>query len=230
MFNESKNASKCCLEITSEIKKLSPYKLLLIIVNDGSTDNTNTLLTHAKMKYGSVISLVSYTKNKGYGKALQEGIKNAVKNKCEYVIFMDSDLTNNPKEIIKFLKTLTQNPGCVKGSRYIKNGKIVGVPFKRKAISIVGNKIASFLFRTNIKDCTNGYRMVKLDLIKHAKFKENGFAIILEEFYYLRKKNAMIIEVPITLTSRIASASHFRYNMKTFYSYIKYPAMSFLRK
>lgn len=230
MYNEEKNAYKCCIKIVSEIKKLTPYKLHLILVNDGSTDNTQLVLLKAKKKFKNTVSLVSYTKNKGYGKALQEGVKKAESEKCTYVIFMDSDLTNDPVDIKKFLQTLTQKPGCVKGSRYMKGGKTIGVPFKRKAISIAGNTVAAFLFKTSVKDCTNGYRMVKIDLIKHTKFKENGFAIILEEFYYLQKKGAKILEVPVTLTSRVASASHFRYNIKTFYSYIKYPAMSFLSK
>ena len=98
----------------------------------------------------------------------------------------------------------------------------INVPRYRKLISQVGNYIASILFRIGIKDCTNGFRMVRLELLNGVKFKENDFSIILEELYYLKKNGAMFKEIPYTLTSRRDSISHFSYKPKTFYNYFKY--------
>ena len=140
---------------------------------------------------------------------------------------MDSDLTNPPKFIPQFVKKISDDVGCVKASRYVAGGKVVNVPFSRKIISIVGNSLASVFFNVGIRDCTNGFRMVRLDLLKGIRFQENNFSIILEELYYLKKKGAKFIEIPNVLYARTNSRSHFYYKPKIFFDYFKYALKAF---
>lgn len=221
MFNEEKGAGRCIRSVISEIRKF-PNKVRLIVVNDGSRDKTEQIILSEQKKYGKYLSLVSYAVNKGYGKALREGIRKALQEKFDYALFMDSDLTNNPKDIGKFIGKLDLNPDCVKASRYIPGGSMKNVPFKRIAISKIANLFASMMFRLGINDCTNGFRMTRLSKLRKFKFKENSFAIILEELYYLKKNASNVLEVPVNLTSRTGSKSHFSYNPSTFYNYGKY--------
>ena len=221
MFNEEKIAEKaidCVIETISKIKS----RAKLIVVNDGSQDNTLQILDDKKRTYPEELTIVSYPKNKGYGMALQQGISKANKLKSDYVLFMDSDLTNNPKDIPLFIEKMKDNPDCIKGSRYINGGGMKGVTLKRRVLSKLGNFIASLCFRLGIKDHTNGFRMLKLSKIKGIKFRENSFAIILEELYHLKKRKAKIVEIPITLTSRKNTKTHFKYDITTFYNYGKY--------
>lgn len=225
MFNEEAVAEKCITTIMGVIKKL-PQRIMLLVINDGSTDRTGFMLKKMQKKY-PLLEVITHKKNKGYGGALQTGIHYALKKKITYCLHMDSDLTNDPKDIPKFIKIIPQGYDCVKASRYCKDSKVIGVPPYRKTISIIGNYLARALFRVGINDCTNGFRMVKLEKLKGITFEENNFSIILEELYYLKKRNATFKEIPYILTTRKNSQSHFIYKPSIFYDYFKYAFKSF---
>lgn len=226
MYNEEKGAEKCISEVIEEIKKINE-SVKLFVVNDGSKDRTEKNIFKAKAKYKNYLHIVTYKKNKGYGGALQAGIKSAIKEGFTYALFMDSDLTNNPKYIKDFVRVIPKNYDLVKASRYIKNGKMTGVPLKRKLLSVTASIVARNLFGMGIRDVTNGFRMVRLELLKDVTFHENSFPIILEELYILKRKGARAYEIPNILTSRKNSASHFSYNYATMWGYLKYAIKAF---
>ena len=221
MYNEEKIASRCIDEVFKEIKEIK-RNVILMVVNDGSTDKTQNILDSKNKIYKEKLFILTNKKNQGYGGALKAGIKKAIELKYEYYLTMDSDLTNPPKYIHDFIRTMDKNFDCVKASRYIKGAKVINVPNFRRVISIVGNFMASLFFNVGIKDCTNGFKMVRLELLKNVHFKENNFSIILEEMYYLKKKRAKFHEIPNILYARKDSRSHFKYKPKIFYDYFKY--------
>lgn len=227
MFNEEKVAST---SIDAVMKVLSSLKIptTLLIINDGSADKTKEILDKKQKKYGRKLTIITHKKNKGYGAALQTGTKKAFELGYTWGLHMDSDQTNDPKYIPNFIKHVGENYDCIKASRYIKGSRIINVSRFRRYVSIIGNLIAARLFNVGIKDCTNGFRMVRLSLLKDVAFKENSFSIILEELYYLKKKHARFKEIPYTLTARTNSTSHFAYKPRTFYDYIKYAFKSAL--
>lgn len=227
MFNEEKIASLCIDNVIKEISKLKD-KTTLIVIDDGSTDKTPVILRNKKNKFKEKLTVISHKKNKGYGEAMQTGINYAIKQGFKFYLTMDSDLTNPPEFIPKFVESINSNVDCVKASRYIKGGKVVNVPFFRQSISTIGNKLASWFFDVNIKDCTNGFKIVRLSFLKNIKFKENNFSIILEEMYYLKKMGARFAEIPNVLYARTNSKSHFIYKPKIFYDYFKYLIKAFL--
>lgn len=221
MYNEEKVAHKCIVSVIREIKKI-PTKISIFIVNDGSTDKTQAILNYEKRKYGMLLYIFNHKKNKGYGGALQTGISQAIKEKFDFYLTMDSDLTNPPKYIHDFIYAIEDNIDCIKASRYIKGGKMINVPLYRQLISIIGNFLASLIFNVGIRDCTNGFKLVRLSKLKGVRFKEKNFSIILEEMYILKKRKARFIEIPNILYARTNTLSHFRYRPKIFYDYFKY--------
>jgi len=220
MYNEEEVASKCVDKVLQAIERYS--NILLIVVNDGSSDATPTILKNKKIQYGKRLIVLNNKRNLGYGGALQKGIQDAIKKNYEYYLTMDSDLTNPPKYILDFVKIMPKGYDCVKASRYTKGGGVINVPYFRRIISILGNSLASVCFNVGIKDCTNGFKMVRLSFLKGIHFKERNFSIILEEMYYLKKKNAKFYEIPNVLSARKNSRSHFKYRPKIFYDYFKY--------
>lgn len=222
MFNEEKIASLCIESVIKEISKLK-NKTILIVIDDGSKDETPEILLNKKSKFKDNMVVIIHKKNKGYGAAIQTGINYAIKKGYKFYLSMDSDLTNPPEFIPKLVKAIIgKNVDCVKASRYTMEGKVVNVSFFRQSISIIGNKFASWFFNVNIKDCTNGFKIVRLALLKNVKFKENNFSIILEEMYHLKKMGAKFTEIPNVLYARINSKSHFIYNPEIFFDYFKY--------
>lgn len=227
MFNEEKVAAA---SIDAVMKVLSKIKTpnTLLIVNDGSSDNTKLILEQKQKKYGKKLTVITHKKNSGYGAALQTGIKKALDLGYIWGLHMDSDQTNDPKYIYDFIKYTNEKYDCIKASRYIKGSKTINVSKFRHYVSVLGNIVASKLFNIGIRDCTNGFRIVRLELLRDVTFKENSFSIILEELYYLKKRKAKFKEIPYTLTARVSSHSHFTYKPKTFIDYLKYALKSAL--
>lgn len=221
MFNEEKVAGDCIDAVMRIISQMK-LEIKLIVINDGSQDKTSLILEEKQKKYHKYLIILTHKKNKGYGAAIQSGTKKALRLGFDWGLHMDSDLTNDPKYIPSFAKNISEKFDCIKASRYIKGARTVNVPQYRKLISKIGNYIASILFNIDIKDCTNGFRMVRLELLNGITFRENNFSIILEELYYLKKRKANFKEIPYTLSARIGSVSHFSYKPKTFYDYFKY--------
>jgi glycosyltransferase involved in cell wall biosynthesis len=227
MFNEEKVAA-ACIDAVIKILKTIKIPTVLVVINDGSSDKTQEILEKKQKKYGKKLVVITHKKNKGYGAALQTGMKKALQLHYTWGLHMDSDLTNDPKYIHDFAKHVDEEYDCIKASRYIKGAATRNVPVFRRFVSIVGNFAASGLFNVGIRDCTNGFRMVRLNILKDVTFQENNFSIILEELYYLKKKHAKFKEIPYILTARTNSISHFVYKPKTFYDYFKYALKSAL--
>lgn len=226
MFNEEKTAGKCLAAVMEEISKLE-NEGKLIVVDDGSTDETGKILKREQEEFKKSLIILTHKKNKGYGAALQTGIERAIEMGDDYYLTMDADLTNDPKYLKDFAGLMSETIDCVKASRYIKGGKVLNVPSYRRIISLIGNYLAGFFFRVGVKDCTNGFKMVRLSLLKGIKFRENNFSIILEELYYLKQRHARFKEIPITLTSRTSGKSHFKYTPRIFFDYFKYGVQAF---
>jgi dolichol-phosphate mannosyltransferase len=230
MFNEQCGAERCVREVSRVLAaKLPPT--LLFVVDDGSSDNTAEILRGLERE-PLPLRVVYCPVNGGYGAALLEGAKAARTAGFDFGLFMDSDLTNDPELIPVFENAIQTGVDVVKASRYIPQGGMSGVPWFRQAVSRYGNVIASKLCGIGVRDCTNGFRAVRLSLLADVRFKERGFPSIVEEVYLLKRAGAVFSEVPYILTSRSDNqdGSKFRYTFQTFYRYLKYCVLAALHR
>ncbi|MDD0852522.1 glycosyltransferase [Halobacteriovorax sp. GB3] len=230
MFNESMGAERCIRTIHQWCSSIENADVQLLVVEDGSSDNTLEVLQKLKSEIGFI--LVVHESNKGYGQALSSANKVAYKNGFEYIIHLDSDLTNDPKDIPRFIEKMYEGYDFIKATRYKGGGRVEGVPFKRWVISWIGNIVASKLFGLGLSDCTNGYRAIKLEYIHDFDFQENRFPSIMEELYFLKKRKLNFIEIPVTLYTRDCDqrGSSFVYQPHVFWSYLKYPIKGLLKE
>ena len=145
---------------------------------------------------------------------------------------MDSDLTNAPEDIDKFVIYMEKGYDIIKASRYSDGGSVSGVPFYRYLISRIGNAIARALVQTPITDITNGFRAIKLNNLSGISLNEKGFAIITEEFCRLYSENILVANIGVCLKNRNLDIrpTSFVYTPKVFWTYLKYPVFYFLRK
>lgn len=229
MFNEEAGAQNCIDEITRLLREFFPGARL-IAVNDGSSDQTAEILRTAA-ETNDILTVVTHEKNDGYGQALQSGARRALQLGYEFVIFMDSDLTNHPRWLPRFVEQMRPGVDLIKASRYMPGGGVDGVPRWRYWISRVGNAVASALFGLPISDCTNGFRAIRTAVFAKMTFREKGFAMIMEELYQAKLMGCRVLEVPNTLTSRTAAQrpTSFSYKPSTFWRYLKYALMARLR-
>lgn len=233
MYSEQAIARDSINTILSYTKKI-PALVTLLIVNDASNDDTKAIVeeTVEQINDNDRLKMISHTENQGYGTANRTGVKFAEEYNYDYVLFMDCDLTDHPKYIKAFYEKMKDGWDYIKATRYSKEGGVEGVPWSHRIISIIGNRVAGFLFGLPLSDFTNGFRAVKTDILKQIDFTEKGFVIIMEELYRAKFLTDSFCEISHILTSRKMDQgqTHFSYGPSACMRYLKYAVKSFLRR
>jgi len=164
----------------------------LILVNDGSTDNTLEIIKSYKKSH-----IISYKKNKGKGYALQKGINYAKNNNYDRLILMDGDGQHNHRDIKKFEKKLSEGYDFVIGSRFIKNNS--NIPLSRRIILFGGKIIEKILIGVELTDAHNGFRAMNKKSINKIKLTENRMSYASELMFEIKKHKLTYIEVPVKI-------------------------------
>jgi dolichol-phosphate mannosyltransferase len=229
-FNEDEGIEDCVRAVTRVLADL-PHRSALIVVDDGSRDATVARLEALESSCDALV-VVRHDRNRGYGAALSTGTARAAELAFDYVVFMDSDLTNDPAYLPEFALRMADGYDVVKATRRSAGGGYRGVPRRRIVPAAVGNRLARVLYGIPLHDCTNGYRAVRTELLREVRLRESGFAIIMEELHRLRRPGLRYAEVPVVLTNRAAHlrASAFDYRPRALWRYLRYPLLSALAR
>jgi len=230
VYNEEKIIEGNLKMIIGYAQKL-PVPARVLAVNDGSTDRSGEIISAmAKQEPEEIFQAISYRQNRGYGGALKAGTMYAIEQQFDYVIFMDSDLTNHPEYLLSFYEKIVAGCDYIKATRYSKGGRVEGVPWKRRLFSRIGNLIGVFLFRLPLTDVTNGFRAINVKVLEQLKLREDGFPIIMEELCQAKRLVHSFCEVPYILTNRKKGqeGTHFSYVSDNMVKYLKYALIAFL--
>jgi len=147
VYNEEKNI----LGVIEDIKKKTHY-MDILVVNDGSTDKTESVLERSRVK---VINLPYHL---GYGVALQTGYKYALEKGYDYVIQMDGDGQHDPSSIEDLLTEVKSGDIDVAiGSRFLSN-KRYRTSLPRKIGMRLFGSIASLIMGQKVTDPTSGFQ------------------------------------------------------------------------
>lgn len=180
-YNEQENIKKVVGEILKFGEK-NFQKFEIIVVNDGSTDNT---VREIKKILTRKIVLVNHPKNRGYGAALRSGFAKA---RYEYVFYTDSDGQYKINHILDFLP-LIEKSDIVAGYRSHRND-----PLMRIFVGYVYNLIIRILFGLKIKDIDCSFKLYKREVFKKIKLRSNTGLIDAEVLIKARKKGFTIIQ------------------------------------
>jgi len=207
MFNEEENASKTLETVDQALKKLS-VSYEIIPVNDGSTDATFKVLKEISLEM-PCIHVVSYPVNRGRGMALRAGFSFA---KGDYIVTMDADLSYSPDYIAEMYQTLKNNEAdIVIASPYMEGGRLQDVPFKRGAVSRLGNFILRGIFPGHLHTYTGIFRAYRRIVIDGMILESNEKEIHLEIIARAVSLGYRIKEIPAVLESRKIGTSKFRF-------------------
>jgi glycosyltransferase involved in cell wall biosynthesis len=228
MYNEEDSAERAVREVMAALERHG-RRSALITVDDGSRDGTAAVLSRLVPMFDRLIC-VRHDVNRGYGAALQTGAREAAVRSFDYALYMDSDLTNNPDDISTFVGHMDEDVDVIKATRYSGGGQMRGVSVQRVVVSAVGNRVARFLFRLPLHDCTNGFRAVRVPILQQMDLTERRFPVIMEELYWCKFLARTYAEVPVVLTNRDAAVrpSSFTYSPSVFWRYLRYPLLAFL--
>ncbi len=198
-YNESGNIRNLLQSVS---KILEGYDYEIIIVDDNSPDGTAGIVRKIVAE-SNRIRLVVRSGKLGLGSAILEGFSIA---KGNYLLMIDADLSHRPEDI-KRLVDNRKGADIIIGSRYIKGGKIVGWPVKRKIISKVAILFVKILFNLSVKDPVSGFVLYKKETFEHldGKLKPIGYKLLLEVL--AKSPGLTITEIPITFIDRKAGKS-----------------------
>lgn len=202
-FNEAENIQRFPSEVLAVFDRLNePYEVL--IVDDGSTDNT-AALAHA---LGAPVRVVSHERNRGLGAAIRTAIREA---KGDILITMDTDLTFAPSLVKSLVDRYKRGDvdvvcGSPKLAGYGKD-----IPSYRLLISHVAGLVYRIVMGAKVSAVTPILRLYKRDQLISLPLQATGFDINAEILFYLIRDKRRIAEVPAPLTQRIYGESKLEY-------------------
>jgi len=185
------NEERTVAELIRRVKKVRLPKEI-IVVNDGSTDNTRRILSKIKG-----IKLINMPTNRGKGYALREGFKKVSGN---IIIIQDADLELNPEEYPKLIKPiLEKKTNVVYGSRFLTN------PYT-SILSMLANKAvtytANILYGSHISDEATGYKVFTREVLDSINLRCVRFEFCPEFTAKVLKAGYKIVEVPVSFHPR----------------------------
>ena len=195
-----------CKTLPALLTGLKLYTSNIIVINDGSTDSTASILQKTPN-----IELRSHTTNKSKGQALKTGFKFAEELGYDYAITIDSDGQHYPDDLDVFLTELEQHEAkdnlILVGDRNM--GKD-GIPGK----SSKGNRFSNFWFLVvtgiQLHDTQSGYRLYPLKLVNSLKLYTKKFEFEIEILVKAAWQKAKIKNIPIKVLYPEERVSHFR--------------------
>lgn len=189
--------------VMSDIIRYSPN---VIVVNDGSTDATQSILDG----FGDKVDIVSYHENKGKGYALRQGFERAMAMGYDYAITIDSDGQHYASDIPHFVKAIIEYPGAlILGERNLTNVDINGK-------STFANKFSNFWFAVQtgkkLNDTQTGYRAYPLKNLRGLSLLTSRYEAELELLVLACWHGTTIIPIPIQVyyPPRAERVSHFK--------------------
>jgi len=196
-LNEAR-AIGSCLDSIAEVIKKNKLSAEIIIVDNGSKDNSSAIVKERSLKINKVRLIHEY--ERGYGAAYLKGFKAA---KGKYLFLADSDGSYDFNEIPRFIEALGRGYDFVIGNRF--RGRI-----EKNAMSwshkYIGNPLLSgilrFFFKAKIHDAHCGMRAITRQALEKLNLRTTGMEFASEMIIKAIKKDLKILEVPIDYYKR----------------------------
>ena len=181
-YNEARYVGSIVLQARQYVDKV-------IVVDDGSTDNT------AKVAELAGAAIIRHTENRGKGAAIQSILAEAKKINPDVLVLLDADSQHDPNEIPALIKPISEGFDLVIGSREDQKDKTPRYRRIGQKVVLRSTRLAS---KANISDSESGFRALSPKAINELELKANGFAIESEMITLAADKNLKITEVPIS--------------------------------
>ncbi len=160
----------------------------LLLVNDGSKDNTLDLIKKHRVSY------ISFPQNRGKGAALMAGYRYGIVHGYRSVLTLDADLQHLPEEIPRFY-ALDNGHRIIIGTRHM-DPKVM--PFDRWLTNNLTSMIISVFSSQRVRDSQSGYRLIPTNVLASIPLQTVGYDFESELLFKAGALGCEIAEVPIS--------------------------------
>lgn len=195
-YNEGIKLIKNIDKINSYLtNKMFNYKYEIIIVNDGSEDNTLEICNSLKNTYKN-LKVISYTNNKGKGYAVKQGILNSI---GDNVIFMDADLSTDIRAIEECIETLNTYDIVIGSRRHPSSILVRKQGILRQIVGKACSVITNIIIPLSSTDTQCGFKGFKGDVAKELVKKQtlDGFSFDVELLFIGKTLGYTIKDIPV---------------------------------
>jgi glycosyltransferase involved in cell wall biosynthesis len=173
----------------------------VIVVNDGSRDQTGEVLEELRREFSPLMRVVTHPENRGYGGALRSGFAAATK---ECVFYTDGDGQYDVGELPGLLQRMRPETGLVNGYKLERQD-----PAHRIWIGNVYNFCARLLFRIQIRDIDCDYRLIRRSLLEEIHLTSTSGAVCVELVRKLELSGCEVAEIGVHHFPRLYGRSQF---------------------
>ncbi len=186
-YNDARTIGKIVNDAVLTLESIgNDYEV--IVVNDGSMDNTGEVLSELKKK-NSRIKVIHDLRNRGYGGALKTGFSNSTK---DLVFYTDGDGQYDVRELTLLLALMKDGVDVVNGYKISRADS-----FYRIIMGKIYYWMVRLIFNLRLKDITCDFRLIRRFVFDKIKLESNSGAICVEMMKKIQDAGYMIQEVPI---------------------------------
>jgi hypothetical protein len=191
-YNEAENIGVVLDQMPAEV---CGVRTEVLVVDDGSRDGTGDVAA----EHGALVA--RHVTNRGGGAALRTGYRLMVESGAEVVVTLDADGQHLPSEMPRLVEpVLTGEVDVAHGSRVL--GHADRNTRARELGIVFFNRLVSFITRTHVTDCSNGYRAVRTTVLPQLVLRQEQFHTS-EFMIEAIKRGVPAKEVPITVEARL---------------------------
>ena len=175
------------------IEEIAEKGYKMVIVNDGSSDNTLEVVKESQRKYPESIFIYSHIINRGVGVAMQTGFDAVLRYNPKYIVNMDSDGQHDANDLENVLEPLiTGRAQAVIGVRPLKD-----MPLSRNIANSIMNLLTKIFYKVDVSDSQTGFRAITIDALHKININARGYLISSEFIREVNDNGIPFEEVPI---------------------------------
>ncbi len=189
VFNEANT-------LPAVLAKVRPWVSDILVVDDGSTDDTPRLLRRERG-----LTVIRHVDNRGYGQSLSDAFRYAIEGGYDWLITMDCDEQHEPAHIPEFLQAAAADDAdIISGSRYLKdlNGND-RPPADRRAINQIITDLLNELLGLDITDAFCGFKAYRVSALDRLSITVPGYAMPLQLWAQAAWLGLRVREIPVRL-------------------------------
>ncbi len=210
VFNEAQSLEKLYQEIKTSVSAIGNYKLEIIFIDDGSTDNSLQAMKDLRAR-DYRIEIISFRKNLGKSVALSQGFRKAT---GDIVVTLDADLQDNPSNLKNLIEKMEKGYDCVVGWKKYRQD-----PLSKTIPSKIFNMFVGICSNIPIHDFNSGLKIFKKEAIENLKLygELHRFIPVL-----IAGAGFLVAEIPVTHRQREYGVSKYGWQrfLKGFFDFI----------